>query len=273
MSDHARPRVSIVTTLLVVVLAAVLVVPLTACSRPWRLIDTAKTKLPDPVAKWLESYRTIEVGTSFTHETYTYLLVSWGVKDTGLYQVQITNVDLSGSEVVVRTKWTQPAAFAAVDPHYPHALARIKRTDKPVKFVAEGGAPEWIPSLVGVPAAFRIYQPSQGVMYTPNKTDSVEFGRIFVGSSGVQPAAGQVAIEGIGRVFEGTVEYDFMPDGGEPFGHGFVTASSGGPDWGYFVISVAEPSPLPRYLRVYSTSAEDGRIQDLVMVDLTLPPK
>ncbi len=244
----------------------------TSCARPWRLIDTAKAQLPAPVSEWLASYKNIEVGAAFTHESYTYLLASWGLKDTATYRVEITGVDLGGSEVVVSTRWTKAAPFAAADPHYPHALARIRRSDKPVRFVAEGDLPGgWVPSLAGVPAAFRIHLPSQQTIYSHPKTDSVEFGAIFVGSGGIQPAPGHILVEGVARVFEGTVEYDFAGEDGGSSGHGFVTATSGGPDWGYFSISVPEPDPMPRYFRVYSTSAEDGRMQDLVMIDLAAP--
>lgn len=256
------------TTRAVVLIAVVCVTiaAAAACQPAWSIIDPAKVTLPATVKSWVDSYKYIEVATSITDGDYTYYLASYGLKDSGQYKVVITGVETGGTDVVVKSKWTAPASFAPVDPHYPYSLARTKKTTKAVKFTAEGGTPDWIPSLVGVPAAFRIQPPSETVLYSTPKTDSVELGMVMIGTSGLAPADGQWVVEGIARAFEGTVEYDLVGADNEPFDHGFVTAAAGGPEWGYFVLNIPIPETEVEHIRVYTTSAEDGSIRDLVLI-------
>ena len=236
-----------------------------ACRRPWQVLDPARARLEPEVAEWVTSMRNIYVGTSLAHGNYTYLLASWGLKDTGDYGVEITDVDLDGEEVVVTARWQEPAAPAAVEPHYPHALARVRRTDKPVRFVAEGDDQRWIPSLVGVPAGFQIRGPEETIVYSRRREESVEFGNILIGADDPGPVD-PLRLTGIARVFEANVEYDLVGADDLPFGHGFVTAQSGAPEWGYFSIEIPSPAVPVQYVRVYTTSAKDGSIQDLVIV-------
>jgi hypothetical protein len=75
---------------------------------------------------------------------------------------------------------------------------------------------------------------------------------------------GNYTITGEARVYEGTVQYE-VSDGHIVFAKNFVTASSGGPDWGTFSIEVnIAKDDLPEYgtliVFLFEESAKDGSI-------------
>lgn len=87
---------------------------------------------------------------------------------------------------------------------------------------------------------------------------------IVSGSNGTYTIAGEA------RVFEATVQYE-VEDGHIIFDEGFVTASTGGPEWGIFKIDIQIPEEsLPEFgtisIILYSESAEDGsRLHELAV--------
>jgi len=83
-----------------------------------------------------------------------------------------------------------------------------------------------------------------------------------------------VTVSGTASVFEGTVIIAVeSADGSETFCKTFATATEGGPGRGSFEAQMAFPPPpeaTAARIRVYSESAKDGSIQDLVSVPVTI---
>ncbi len=81
-------------------------------------------------------------------------------------------------------------------------------------------------------------------------------------------------IEGIARVFEGTVRYTVRDAAGAVLADGFTTAATGAPEFGPFAatlrFSVVRETAV--CLQVFEESAEDGRPVNIVQVPITLRP-
>jgi spore germination protein GerM len=81
-------------------------------------------------------------------------------------------------------------------------------------------------------------------------------------------------IEGVTRVFEGTVSVDIVEsESGEVVYSDFTTATCGTGCWGSFTISLDTPELTPeRTVLVYSVSAKDGSRTDVVRVPVNPDP-
>lgn len=81
-----------------------------------------------------------------------------------------------------------------------------------------------------------------------------------------------VTVSGEARVFEATVELEVVAEG-KVLGRGFTTATKGAPEWGTFTAQVHFTAPRQEEVatvRVFSRSARDGSIQDLVEVPVRI---
>lgn len=217
---------------------------------------------------WLDSYKSLFVGTTFRSQNETLVLVSFGQVDTLGYDVEITSIVDGPTEVLVEVRLTfpEPGKPYLVHPHTPYVLRSIPTT-KPIVFRAEDPSLH-IPTLVKVPDGFLVYgDSSYWLHYVPDTMDSPERGNIVLGTTPNRHSVeGTIIVEGLARVFEAYVEYDFLDKSGKPYGYGWLMAASAGPDWGYFSFEVRASSSDFSGIRVYSTSAKDGSIQDLVII-------
>jgi hypothetical protein len=86
-----------------------------------------------------------------------------------------------------------------------------------------------------------------------------------------------ITVKGTASVFEGTVVVAVeSADGSKTFCKTFTTASAGGPGRGSFQTQIAFPPPLDgaaARVRVYSESAKDGSVQNLVSVPVVISPE
>jgi hypothetical protein len=85
---------------------------------------------------------------------------------------------------------------------------------------------------------------------------------------GQELASRSVTVKGEACVFEATVSWQLLDDGGDVVDSGFVTASVGAPDRGTYEIRLGTLSPGSYAVRVFELSAEDGR---KVSAETTMP--
>ena len=85
---------------------------------------------------------------------------------------------------------------------------------------------------------------------------------------GQELPAGPVTVTGEASVFEATVSWQLLREGGAVVDDGFVTASAGAPGRGTFEIGLGTLAPGAYAVRVYELSAEDGRT---VSAETTMP--
>lgn len=224
------------------------------------LPGTNDITIPAAIEAWVESSLTTFIGQTYIYEDRLYILVTYGLKPTGGYSVEITDVEINDDRVIVRVNFKVPGEDEMVTEAltYPYDLAVIDNPGLPVEFVAEG-AESYLPTLFGLdhlrPIAaesqwIKIFRPVPGEVVTPGFT-----------------------VEGIANVFEGTVNYSLTTPADQILTEGFTMGAMG--DWGYFSfdIEITEEieSGTPLLLELYTLSPKDGSIQDLVQIELSAP--
>ncbi|MBS3899991.1 MAG: Gmad2 immunoglobulin-like domain-containing protein [Dethiobacter sp.] len=187
-----------------------------------------------------------------------YLLVTYGSRNDGS-AVEITAVDVQPERVEVTVQFTAsaPGQQGVGTVEYPYALREIPATGLPAVFVARG-AEEYLPQLHGLDYLQPIVAQSPGIkIFSPAPADIVER---------------SLTVSGVGNVFEGNIQYKLLTENEIVLVSGFTTAAMG--DWRFFSIDlvidelVAVEGPI--LLRLYTYSAKDGSVQELVDIPLTL---
>ncbi len=224
--------------------------------------------LSEEVRFWAEAYNRIFVGTSMTDDKYTYVLVSTGPAADPKQTVNILGIKEEDDAIYVEVDLAsevddtlQPGEHY----NYPFVLARIRKTALPVKFRSAVNPELWIPQVVGAPDGWLPFWGPEGTA-----AYSKACPQIVLGAIPPKPGAGQakpnaLTVEGLARVFEATVEQDWLADGG-PYGHSYTMAASGAPDWGFFRFELEIQYGRDLALRIYNTSAKDGSIENLVTI-------
>ncbi len=105
---------------------------------------TLPDQLPAEVEEWIEDSRQELAGQTYELEGVLYLLVTYGERPTGGYDVEITDIAVQDERVVVTAEFTEPAEDEMVTQAltYPYDLAMIEDPDLPVEFVATGAVNE-----------------------------------------------------------------------------------------------------------------------------------
>ena len=97
-------------------------------------------QLPAEVEELIEDSRQEFAGQTYELEGVLYLLVTYGEKPTGGYDVEITDISVQDERLVVTADFTEPAEDEIVTQAltYPYDLAMIEDPGLPVEFVATG---------------------------------------------------------------------------------------------------------------------------------------
>ena len=216
--------------------------------------------LPAAIETWIENSLTTFIGQSYSYDDQLYILVTYGMKPTGGYAVEISDVEITDDRVIVRATFRVPGEDEMVTEAltYPYDLTVIKNPGLPVEFVAEG-AESYLPTLYGLDHLNPITAESQWIKI-------------------VKPAPGEAVnhsftVEGIANVFEGTVNYSLTAPTDHILTEGFTMGAMG--DWGYFSfeidITADIESGTPLLLELYTLSPKDGSVQDLLQIELSAP--
>lgn len=221
------------------------------------LAGTDVQDLPPQVEGWLDRSLEMFLGQAYAIDDHLYILVTYGLKPTGGYAVEIGPVEIAQERVTVTVEFSEPAAGAPVSEAltYPYDLDVIKDPNLPVVFVAQG-AEEYLPTLYGIDYLPPIVSGSEGIkIFSPSPATRV---------------TETITVEGIANVFEGNVLYRLTAQNGSKISEGYTTGMMG--DWGYFSFEldiidvVKEETAL--LLELYTISPKDGSISDLVQIDL-----
>jgi len=105
---------------------------------------TLPDELPAEVQDWINAAIDNFGGQTFIHEDILYLLVTYGEKPTGGYEVEITEITEEEGKLVVTANFTEPGEDDMVSQAltYPYDLAMLDNPDLPVGFVATGAETE-----------------------------------------------------------------------------------------------------------------------------------
>lgn len=136
------------TTLVVILVAALLLIA--ACGEPGVPDDhigpdepdeiTIPDALPEEVQDWIDGAREEFAAQTMEYEGILYLLVTYGEKPTGGYDVEITGIAEEADRLLVTVDFTEPGEDDVVTQAltYPYDLAMLDDPGLPVEFVATG---------------------------------------------------------------------------------------------------------------------------------------
>ncbi|MBT9130387.1 MAG: hypothetical protein DDT42_00558 [candidate division WS2 bacterium] len=213
-------------------------------------------KLPREIQNWIGDSKELFLSQKRVFEGNTYILVTWGRKNTAGYSVKIDEVFNENSKLVLSMLFENPPADSMVAQvlTFPYDLIVIDYEVSEVEFRSKE-IEEYIPSLVGVPYVKGICAQSANIkLFEPS----------FSGTK-----KRNIHVDGIIWVFEATYQYRIVDFNGVEVVSGFSMAKAGGPDWGYFnlFLTIPETAPKGEYsLEVFTLSFKDGSKQDTVRV-------
>ncbi|WP_366922934.1 protease complex subunit PrcB family protein [Metallumcola ferriviriculae] len=218
--------------------------------------DNSQGTYPDEIAAWLETFKPIFVADSKVIGNETFLMVSWGEKSTGGYDVNIKEIKETAEKITVLVEFTEPEPGAMVTQAltYPNAVEVLdKATDKDIEFTATD--PNiFIPHLYGYDAV----------------TGGFEKRNDYIAVTEFKATPEQLHVSGIARAFEGGISYALLDSEGETLDTGHIMTAAGAPNWGGFNLDYPAP-PLGQgdKLQLFEASAKDGSKTHILEFNLT----
>jgi len=179
--------------------------------------------IPKEVAAWIERSKTIEAAQTLTVNHETYILVTYGEKNTGGYEVNILHVerdDKGGARVVVRL--TDPVKGMPVSQAvtYPYELVKLKsELQAPIDFSDVNG--KTIVQLKGFSSIPPYVKKTNNIILFDAKLQK-----------------DNVIISGAVRTFDGIVHVGIRNVSGKYTIQHPIQASDGLPNWGYFTDNI-----------------------------------
>lgn len=97
-------------------------------------------QLPEEIETWIEDSKDQFAAQTYELEGILYLLVTYGEKPTGGFEVEITNIVVQDEKVEVTVEFTEPGEDDMVTQAltYPYDLAMLEDPGLPVEFIATG---------------------------------------------------------------------------------------------------------------------------------------
>lgn len=215
-------------------------------------------QLPQEIKSWVDNSREMNLAQEKVFGNKRYILVTYGIKPTGGYAVEITNVEKSAAKISVTVKFTKPSKDQYVTQALtqPYDIVYIEPSGLPLEFFPEGDEYH-IMSLMGIDELSPIVASSSGI-------------KVFSPVPG-ETTGGEVLVTGVASVFEGSLLMRMEDEEGKaPVEAALVMAGMG--DWYYFEVLLSVPGPIPynsNYtLVIYSESAKDGEEENVIKIPL-----
>lgn len=215
--------------------------------------------LPENLQEWVENSKEMNLAQEKEQGGRRYLLVTYGMKESGGYEVEIKDVGVNRDRVEAVVEFTRPEPEQNVTEAitYPYSIVYTKPTNLPLVFVPTGDE-DYIMTLVGINELREIAESSPGIkVFTPTAKEQVE--RAFM-------------VQGVASVFEGTLLYRVKDVDGDVLYNNFTTAGMG--DWYFFEIPIDVPAPIENgsdfTVELFTESARDGSEENLVSLPLNL---
>lgn len=233
------------------------------------IIDPAGA--PGKLVDLVNRLKTSESATLAEADDGVYVLITRGEQPTGGYEAKVEKVTQSVSDqkgfATVRLMYTDPKPGQVVSQGvtYPLALVKLDSGKKPdeMTFIIQREKPGT--------------RTTEGNSSASNKSkEQQEEKTVNIIVDQPKPQATVISpflVSGRARVFEATFQVHLVDEEGKTISRKTVMASAGAPEWGKFTTSIqytAPAAPRKATLQVYTLSAKDGSVQDLVKIPLTL---
>ena len=225
-------------------LAVVAIAPsdIGAATIDWEEVENLR-EVPDEIGRWVETKKHEQGIHLLSAGTHRYLLIAWGEKPTGGYEVKVDEDNIREWQKTLHVD----AKLVAPDPDdmvtqaltYPYALLRLPADDTPV--------------LVNF----------YGEVWREAKLDDAQAGEEIIVLEPVlttdDQAPNPLVVRGWAQVYEGTMEL-VLEDGHLQLAEAQLMLATGGPEWAEFEIALTYPNPTSPTGTVYGayTDAEDG---------------
>lgn len=209
--------------------------------------------LPEEIRNWVSVLKELDRSPLWhtrVLDDKKYIYVGWGIKPTGGYHVEVTNIQKTSDELTVTTRFQAPSPDEIVIQMMtrPFDLIAIENGDTQIQIDPEGeDAPrllltingiEEIKPLVAGSGSIKLFEPGPGKHVTPG-----------------------FRVSGIASVFEATVNYRILNREGEIVEESFTTAYDG-MNWGYFSFQpdfrLESDTRSEIYLELFNIDAQDG---------------
>ncbi len=242
----------------------ILVLGLTGCQASSKPLDQAKKpdtqvnpildegNYPSEVDSWLTNMREYEVAGVVEKGDKTYLLVSGGEKPTGGYQVKVKQVQESDEAITVTVDLVSPSGPAAQVISYPNTVHTLNHRlgEKRVEFLWSSNQ-DPIPQVIGDQPTIPFEVTSNNIKIMSMDMDNQ-----------------RISARGIARVFEGSLNYEFVDSKDEIVESGVIQTQAGAPDWGSFALEdVLRPSGATK-LQLFWINPKNGQPQDMISIPL-----
>lgn len=207
---------------------------------------------PSEVDSWLTNMREYEVAGVVEKGDKTYLLVSGGEKPTAGYQVKIVQVQENNEAVTVTVDLVSPSGPAAQVISYPNAVHTLNHRlgSQRVEFVWSSNR-DPIPQVVGLQPTVPFEAASNNIKIMKMDMDNQ-----------------RISVQGIARIFEGSLSYQFVNSEDEIVEAGVVQTAAGAPDWGSFTLDNILRPPRATKIQFFWSSPKDGRPLDMINIPL-----
>lgn len=211
--------------------------------------------LPDAVRQWAEDSQDMQLVHTKVYQDRKYILANYGELPSEGYVITIEDVKIGEDIITVTIDYAQPNPGDAVPEEitYPQDIVYIADSSLPIEYAATDGD-EYVPTLVGIEELPKIIP------------ESSQFIKVFSPASG-SSVSSVFSVEGVGNVFEGSISYRVVDADGNPGEEKIAMAGMG--DWYYFRADVDAPEAADFTLELYTYSAKDSSIINLVSIPLT----
>lgn len=206
---------------------------------------------PQEVINHISILKPIFAGSFIESGGKTYILVSWGLKNTAGYGVGKVNLQDNGDKVTLTVSFIAPPAGGIVNQVItnPYLVETINHPVKEVDFIGTGGESN-ISVIRGLPQAKPFITQTENIKIMEFKIQN------------------GLTITGLARVFEAALNYEIQDGNKKTLQKGFIMTAGGAPDWGYFKITASAIPTGAKYVELYSTSPKDGHKLDINTLEI-----
>lgn len=209
-------------------------------------------QIPQDLQSWIDRSLHEEMAQVRYYGGNTYVLITRGMKNSGGYAVEVSNIQQLNEHLQVNVYYTNPSAgtFVTEEVTYPYTLIRLKGEERrPFNFVELNGHP--IPHIEGVSYMPSVWERSDHiVLFEPLERDGEHF------------------IRGVAKPYEDAIRYTLYDDRDQIVEEEWIALGVHSFEWGYFEKAIASEAQ-PGWKVVLQAYIVEGDVtEETIVVEL-----